>query len=153
MTLRRLAQPRRKMTRVFEMCSQLERFVSPPRHPLCLRLKAQHMSTVAASVVTTGAIGPSAHLPDEAPAGLSLSSQRVRLKLSTSTQRSILQSEWVVFFFSVLSLPDHDFETSVRFHFHFHHHEQIEKHLSIKTMKKKGTLNKMKKHISYGCIY
>ena len=40
---------------------------------------------------TTGAIGPlGVHPPVWAPAGLSLSSQRVRLTLYTSTQRSIL---------------------------------------------------------------
>ena len=54
--------------------------------------------TEAAPVVTTGAIGPLAHPPDKAPAGLSSSSQRVRLKLYTITQRSELQSGWVVFF-------------------------------------------------------
>ena len=42
-----------------------------------------------------------------APAGLSLSSQRVRRKLSTNTQESMLQSYQAVFF-SVLSLPHHD---------------------------------------------
>ena len=49
-----------------------------------------------------------------APAGLSLPSQRVRLSLSTSTQRSVQQSEWVVFF--SLSLPDRNLETSMRIH-------------------------------------
>ena len=69
-------------------------------HPVrCL--KGQRWSTVAASVVSTGAIGPSVHPPDEAPAGLSLSSQRVRLMLITSTQRSVPRSCWVVFFHSV----------------------------------------------------
>ena len=48
------------------------------------------------------------------PAGLSLPSQRVRLSLSTSTQRSMQQSEWVVFF--SLSLPDRNLETSMRIH-------------------------------------
>ena len=92
---------------------------------LCLHsvrcLKEQRWSTVAVSVVSTGAIGPSVHPPDEAPAGLSLSSQRVRLMLITSTQRSVLRSCWVVFFFS-LSLPDRNLETSMRIHFHHHHH-------------------------------
>ena len=50
-------------------------------------------------VVTMGAIGPSGPSAFcEAPAGLSLSSQRVRLKLSTSTQGSVLQSYQAVFF-------------------------------------------------------
>ena len=87
---------------------------------LCLHpvrcLKGQRWSTVAASVVSTGAIGPSVHPPDEAPAGLSLSSQRVRLMLITSTQRSVPRSCWVVFF--PLSLPDRNLETSMRIHFH-----------------------------------
>ena len=81
--------------------------------------EGQRWSTVAASVVSTGAIGPSVHPPDEAPAGLSLSSQRVRLMLITSTQRSVPRSCWVVFFFP-LSLPDRNLETSMRIHFHFH---------------------------------
>ena len=51
---------------------------------------------------------------DEAPAGLSLSSQRVRLMLITSTQGSVSRSCWVVFFW--LSLPDRNLETSVRIH-------------------------------------
>ena len=70
-------------------------------------------------MVSTGAIGPSVHPPDEAPAGLSLSSQRVRLMLITSTQGSVSRSCWVVFFFC-LSLPDRNLETTVRIHFHFH---------------------------------
>ena len=61
--------------------------------------KEQRWSTVAASVVSTGAIGPSVHPPDEAPAGLSLSSQRVRLMLITSTQGSVHEVCWVVLFF------------------------------------------------------
>ena len=40
----------------------------------------------------------------------------MRLSLSTSTQRSMQQSEWVVFF--SLSLPDRNLETSMRIHFH-----------------------------------
>ena len=84
--------------------------------------KGQRWSTVAASVVSTGAIGPSVHPPDEAPAGLSLSSQRVRLMLITSTQRSVPRSCWVVFFFFSLSLPDRNLETFMRIHFHFNHH-------------------------------
>ena len=80
-------------------------------------MKGQRWSTVAASVVSTGAIGPSVHPPDEAPAGLSLSSQRVRLMLITSTQRSVPRSGWVSFF--PLSLPDRNLETSMRIHFHF----------------------------------
>ena len=48
--------------------------------------------TMRTPVVTIGAIGPSSPSAIcEAPAGLSLSSQRVRLKLSTSTQGSMLQ--------------------------------------------------------------
>ena len=35
----------------------------------------------------------------------------------------MLQSEQAVFF--VLSLPHHDFETSVRFHFRFHFHDGV----------------------------
>ena len=46
------------------------------------------------AVVTMGAIGPSGPSAFcEAPAGLSLSSQRVRLKLSAGTQGSTLQTE------------------------------------------------------------
>ena len=67
-------------------------------------------------MVSTGAIGPSVHPPDEAPAGLSLSSQRVRLMLITSTQRFVPRSCWVVFFFLPLSLPDRNLETSMRIH-------------------------------------
>ena len=51
------------------------------------------LPTMETPVVTIRAIGPSG--PSalcEAPSGLSLSSQRVRLKLSTSTQGSMLQS-------------------------------------------------------------
>ena len=44
------------------------------------------------------------HPPDEAPAGLSLSSQRVRLMLITSTQGSVSRSCWVVFFFDSVCL-------------------------------------------------
>ena len=69
--LRRLAWPMRKATHNFE-------FEWLCLHPVW-SLKGQRWSTVAASVVSTGAIGPSVHPPDEAPAGLSLSSQRVRL--------------------------------------------------------------------------
>ena len=69
-------------------------------------------------VVTIGAIGPSAFC--EAPAGLSLSSQRVRLKLSTSTEGFMLQSYQAVFFFSA-EIASSWLETSVRFHFHFHY--------------------------------
>ena len=109
---KRLAWPMRKATHNFEY------------EWLCLHpaqcLKEQRWSTVAASVVSTGAIGPSVHPPDEAPAGLSLSSQRVRLMLITSTQGSVSRSCWVVFFFW-LSLPDRNLETSVRIHFHFHY--------------------------------
>ena len=55
--------------------------------------------TMRTSVVTLGTIGPSRPSAFcEAPAGLSLSSQRVRLKLSTSTQGSMLQSYQAVFF-------------------------------------------------------
>ena len=75
-------------------------------------------------MVSTGAIGPSVHPPDEAPAGLSLSSQRVRLMLITSTQRSVPRSCWVVFFFP-LSLLDRNLETSMRIHFHRHHHHSV----------------------------
>ena len=63
---------------------------------------------VRTPVVTIGAIapsGPSAFC--EAPAGLSLSSQRVRLKLTTSTQGSMLQIMGS-FFFVVLSLSHHE---------------------------------------------
>ena len=50
-------------------------------------------------VVTIGAIGPSGPSAFcEAPAGLSLSSQRVQLKPSTSTQGSMLQSYQASFF-------------------------------------------------------
>ena len=64
--------------------------------------------TMSIPVVTIGAIGisdPSAF--GKAPAGLSLSSQRVRLKLSTSTQWSMVQLLGS-FFFLVLSLSHHD---------------------------------------------
>ena len=65
-------------------------------------------STLRTPVVTTGAIGPSGPSAFcEAPAGLSLSSQRVRLKLSTSTQGSMLQLLGS-FFVVVLSLSHHD---------------------------------------------
>ena len=63
-------------------------------------------------MVSTGAIGPSVHPPDEAPAGLSLSSQRLRLLLITSTQRSVPRCCWVGFFFP-LSLPDRNLVTSM----------------------------------------
>ena len=50
-------------------------------------------------VVTIGAIGPSGPSAFcEVPVGLSLSSQRVRLKLSTSTEGSMLPSYQAVFF-------------------------------------------------------
>ena len=57
------------------------------------------MRTPAVTMGASGPSGPSAFC--EAPAGLSLSSQRVRLKLSTSTQRSMLQGYQAFFFFSV----------------------------------------------------
>ena len=105
---KRLAWPIRKTTHNFEF------------EWLCLHsaqcLKEQRWSTVAASVVSTGAIGPSVHPLDETSADLSLSSQRVRLMLITSTQESVSRSCWVVFFFC-LSLPDRNLETSVRIHF------------------------------------
>ena len=57
-------------------------------------------STMRIPVVMIGAIGPSGPSTFcEAPAGLSLSSQRVRLKLSTSSRESMLQSYQAVFFF------------------------------------------------------
>ena len=61
----------------------------------------------ARSPMNSWPIRPSVHPPDEAPAGLSLSSQRVRLMLITSTQRSVPRSCWVVFFStqSAWSLP------------------------------------------------
>ena len=43
-------------------------------------------STLETPVVTIGAIGPSGPSAFEAPAGLSLFSQRVRMKLTTSTR-------------------------------------------------------------------
>ena len=50
-------------------------------------------------MVTIGDIGPSSPSAfNETPAGLSLSSQRVRLKLSTSTQGSMLQVMGSCFF-------------------------------------------------------
>ena len=70
-------------------------------------------------VVTTGAIvpsGPSAFC--EAPAGLSLSSQRVRLKLSTSTQGSMLQVIGSLLLCFSAEPVSSWLETSVRFHFH-----------------------------------
>ena len=63
------------------------------------REKVFFFSTMRTLVVTMGAIGPSRPSAfREAPAGLSLSSQWVRLKLSMSTQWSMLQSYQAVFF-------------------------------------------------------
>ena len=69
-------------------------------------LKGQRWSTVAASVVSTGAIRPSVHPPDEAPAGLSLSSQRVRLLLITSTQK--VRATKLLGSFFLICAPDCD---------------------------------------------
>ena len=90
---------------------------------LCLHpvrcLKGQRWSTVAASVVSTGAIGPPAHPPVWGarrpelvqPAGA----------IVTHYEHSEVCATKLLGSFFPLSLPDRNLETSMRIHFHFHH--------------------------------
>ena len=68
-------------------------------------------------MVSTGAIGPSVHPPDEAPAGLSLSSQAGAI-VAHYEHSEVCATKLLGSFFFPISLPDRNLETSMRIHFH-----------------------------------
>ena len=75
--------------------------------------------TSAVLVVSTGAIGPSVHPPDEAQAGPELV-QPAGAIAAHYEHSEVCATKLLGRFFFPLSLPDRNLETSMRIHFHFH---------------------------------